>query len=66
MLRGVRSASNDTGTTHQSGSNIVDNIAIQIRCNHDVELVGVAHQLHRGIIYNHFLKLRTRVQLGNL
>jgi len=41
---------NDAGSADESGTNVRDNRSVQVRHNHNVELLGSVDKLHRGVI----------------
>ena len=57
-------AGNDTGTTDESSSNVGEDTAVEVGHDHDVELLGTADALHRGVVYNHVVALELRIILG--
>ena len=56
---------NDTSTTDETGSEVVNDGAVQIRHDHNVELVGVGHELHASVVNDHVLGLDHWVLLGD-
>lgn len=59
-------AGDDTGTTDKSGSDVGEDTAVQVRHDHDIELLGAGDSLHGGVVDNHVVDLQGRVVLGDL
>lgn len=57
-------AGNDTGTTNESSSNVGENAAVEVGHDHNVELLGTADALHRGVVNDHVVALELRIILG--
>lgn len=59
-------AGDDTGATDQGGANVGQDATVQVRHDHDVELLGAGDGLHGGVVDNHVVDLEGRVLLGGL
>lgn len=59
-------ARNQTGTTDKSGSDVGQNATVQVRHDHNVELLGPGDSLHGCVVDNHVVDLQSRVVLGGL
>lgn len=57
---------NNASTADETGREVVDDGAVQVRHDHHVELVRVRDELHAGVVDNHILRLDHRVQLRDL
>ena len=47
-------------------SQVVDDVSIEIRHDHDIELLRARDQLHARVVDDHRVELDTGVPLGNL
>jgi hypothetical protein len=56
----------DTGTTDQASSDVGENTSVQVRHNHDVELLWPRDTLHGGVVDNHVVGLEGGVVLADL
>lgn len=56
----------DTGATNQGGTNVGQDASVQVRHDHDVELLGAGNGLHGGVVDNHVVDLEGGVLLGGL
>lgn len=59
-------ARNDTGTTNKSGTNVGEDTTVQVRHDHDVELLRARDSLHGGVVHNHVVHLQGGVVLSDL
>ena len=59
-------AGDDTGATDEGGANVGQDATVQIRHDHDVELLGAGDGLHGGVVDNHVVDLEGGVVLGGL
>ena len=56
----------DTGATDERSANVGKNTTVQVRHDHDIELLGLGNGLHGGIVDNHVVDLEGRVVLSGL
>lgn len=66
MLSRVRCSTDDAGTANQTRSNVVDDVSVEIRRHHDIELMRIGHQLHGGVVDNHLLELDSWIKFSHL
>lgn len=59
-------AGDDTGTTNQGGTDVGQDTTVQVRHDHDVELLRAGDGLHGGVVDNHVVDLEGGVLLGGL
>lgn len=59
-------AGHDAGPADKSGTNVGQNAAVQVRHDHDVELLRAGNSLHGGVVDNHVVDLEGGVLLGNV
>lgn len=59
-------AGDDTGAANQGSTNVGQDAAVQVRHDHDVELLGAGDGLHGGVVDNHVVDLEGGVLLGGL
>lgn len=59
-------AGQQTGAADQSADHIRHNAAVQIRRDHNIELMWFGDQLHAAIVDDHVVVLDFRVLLGHL
>jgi hypothetical protein len=59
-------ARNDTRATDEGSTNVGENATVEVRHDHDVELLRAGNSLHGGIVDNHVVDLKGRVLLGDL
>ena len=57
-------AGDDTGATDKRGGDVGQNATVQVGHDHDIELLGPADALHRGVVDNHVVALELGVVLG--
>jgi len=57
---------NNTGTTHETSTNVGENTSVQVGHNHNVELLRSRDALHGGVVDNHVVGLDGRVLLADL
>lgn len=56
----------NTGASNKSGTDVGEDATVQVRHDHDVELLGVGDSLHRGVVDDHIVRLESGVALSNL
>ena len=58
----------DSGSSDEGGSDISDNVSVQVRGDDNVKLLGLGDELHRRVVHNHLVKLDAGrlVLLGDL
>jgi hypothetical protein len=56
---------NDTGSTNKTSTNVGEDTSVQVGHHHDVELLWPRDTLHRGVVDNHVVGLKSRVVLTN-
>lgn len=59
-------AGNNTGPTDERSTDIREDTTVQVRGEHDVELLGTLNSLHRSVIDDHIVGLQCREVLGGL
>jgi hypothetical protein len=61
-------ARDDTGTTNETSTNVGNNVTVQVRHDHNVELLRTRDKLHSSVIDNHVVESNTVVFvfLGNI
>lgn len=57
---------NNTGSTNKSSTNVGQDTTVQVRHNHNIELLWPGDSLHGGIVDNHVVGLEGGEALGNL
>ena len=62
----IAGARYDACTADQAACQIVDDVTVQIRHDHHVELLRVANHLHAGVVDDHRVELDVRIVLGGL
>ena len=55
----------NTSTTNETGSEVVNDGTVQVGHDHDIELVRVGNELHAGVVNDHVLGLDHWVLLGD-
>jgi hypothetical protein len=58
-------AGDDTGSTNKGSTNVGQDTTVQVRHDHDVELLGLGNGLHTGVVDNHVVDLEGGVVLSN-
>ena len=57
-------ARDNTGATNESSTNVGQDTTVQVRHDHDIELLRARDSLHRGVVDNHVVDLESRVVLS--
>lgn len=66
VVGAYRFAGDDASAADEAGGEVVDDVAVKIRHNHDIELFRSRHQLHTTIVDNHRFEFNLRVEPRNL
>lgn len=53
------STGDETGSTDDGGTDVGQNVTVQVSANNDVELAWLGHQLHGRVVDNHVVELDT-------
>lgn len=59
-------ARHNTGTTNEGRADVGQDATVQVRHDHDIELLGARDSLHGGVVDNHIVHFQSGIVLGNL
>ncbi len=62
----VEGTGHQTGSSHNAGSDILNDGSVEIGHHHNVELLRSADHLHAAVVDNHRLKFDARVELRDV